>query len=183
MTNIKFIALAVVALTAAASAAAQQPSPSPYAGQQDRPLKALSDDEIKSYLNGEGMGYAKAAELNRYPGPRHVLDLASQLSLTELQRQRVSQIYKAMHADAVRLGTRIVRQEAMLDSLFSGRTIDEQRLRATVEDVARLQGELRFTHLRAHLAVTRMLAPDQIMKYVELRGYAGDSTHAGHQHS
>ena len=180
MSNITRVALLVLALAPATTAMGQQPSP--YAGQQNRPIKALSDEEILSYLNGDGMGYAKAAELNRYPGPRHVLDLAPKLDLTEPQRQRLERIYQVMHADAVRLGTRIIQEEAALDSLFESRTIDQRHLRATVEDLARLSGELRLTHLRAHLEVTRILAPDQIIHYVALRGYAADSAQAGHEH-
>ena len=35
-------------------------------------IKALSSEEVEQYLSGAGMGYAKAAELNRHPGPIHV---------------------------------------------------------------------------------------------------------------
>jgi hypothetical protein len=54
-----------------------------YAGQQTRAIKALSSEDIAALRNGEGMGMAKAAELNGYPGPAHVLALAAQLGLTE----------------------------------------------------------------------------------------------------
>src|SRR5215469_14793256 len=47
----------------------------PYAGQEARTIKALSDDDIAALRKGEGMGMAKAAELNGYPGPVHVLAL------------------------------------------------------------------------------------------------------------
>ena len=60
----------------------------PYAGQQMRTIKALSDDDIAALRKGEGMGMAKAAELNGYPGPVHVLALAGQLGLTEAQQTR-----------------------------------------------------------------------------------------------
>jgi len=53
---------------------------SPYVGQEQREIKSLSPDEVKDYLAGKGMGLAKAAELNHYPGPAHVLELASQLN-------------------------------------------------------------------------------------------------------
>jgi hypothetical protein len=49
----------------------------PYAGQQARSIKALSDEEIAALRKGEGMGMAKAAELNGYPGPVHVLQSPS----------------------------------------------------------------------------------------------------------
>jgi hypothetical protein len=58
----------------------------PYAGQQARTIKALSDEDIAALLKGDGMGFAKAAELNGYPGPKHVLDLAEKLKLTDAQR-------------------------------------------------------------------------------------------------
>src|SRR5688572_5253924 len=99
---------------AASPAIGRAQQPSPYAGQEDRPIKALSDADILSYLNGDGMGYAKAAELNRYPGPRHVLDLAEQLSLTQPQKQRIERIYDGMHESAARLGREIVSKEAVL---------------------------------------------------------------------
>jgi len=35
----------------------------PYAGQQARTVKALSDEDIAALRKGEGMGMAKAAEL------------------------------------------------------------------------------------------------------------------------
>lgn len=48
----------------------------PYAGMQTRPIKALSDEQIADLQAGRGMGLALAAELNGYPGPAHVLELA-----------------------------------------------------------------------------------------------------------
>jgi hypothetical protein len=47
----------------------------PYAGQQGRSIKAPSDDDIAALRKDEGMGMAKAAELNGYPGPAHVYNL------------------------------------------------------------------------------------------------------------
>jgi hypothetical protein len=172
-------ALTVLLLLLSLPAAAQL---SPYAGQQDRPIKALSDEEILSYLNGEGPGYDKAAELNRYPGPREVLDLATQLGLTEPQKQRVQSIYDEMHEKAARLGKEIVSHEAVLDSLFGNRIVDSAGLHSMVGEIARLQGELRATNLEAHLAVTRILAPDQILAYDRLRGYDGSVRVPGDHH-
>jgi len=39
--------------------------------------------------------------------------------------------------------------------------------------IAELYGQLRFTHLRAHLLVTALLTPEQIGEYDRLRGYSG----------
>ena len=52
----------------------------PYAGMQTRPIKALSEQQIADLGAGRGMGLALAAELNGYPGPSHVLELADKLN-------------------------------------------------------------------------------------------------------
>lgn len=54
----------------------------PYAGMQSRPIKALSDQQLSDLRAGRGMGLALAAELNGYPRPSHVLELANQLGLS-----------------------------------------------------------------------------------------------------
>ena len=54
---------------------------SPYVGMQTRSIKALSDQQIADLKAGRGMGLALPAELNGYPGPAHVLELADQLGL------------------------------------------------------------------------------------------------------
>ena len=46
----------------------------------------------------------------------------------------------------------------------------------------RLLGEVRLSHLQAHVEVTPVLTPQQRARYAELRGYAGSSTHQHHKH-
>lgn len=75
---------------------------SPYVGQELRDIKALAAQEISDYLSGKGMGLAKAAELNGYPGPAHVLDLATQLNLTTDQTIKTEALFKRMQARAIR---------------------------------------------------------------------------------
>src|SRR5262249_42893040 len=155
---------------------AQQPL-SPYAGQQSRGIKALSDDEIRGYLNGQGMALAKAGELNHYPGPLHVLELADQLKLTDAQKRRTEEIRKTMLDGAIPLGKRIVEKERELDQLFASGVIDSSKLDSTLGEIGRLQGELRAVHLRAHLEQKRILTTEQVAKYDELRGYEKAETH------
>lgn len=50
---------------------------SPYVEKLDSPVRGLSSEEVANLLNGKGAGYARTAELNGYPGLRHVLDLSS----------------------------------------------------------------------------------------------------------
>lgn len=153
-----------------------QKNTSSYAGQEQREIKALSDADVKMYLEGHGMGLAKAAELNHYPGPRHVLDLATELKLSHEQFTKTQQAYDKMHAEAVRLGKMIVAKEKQLDSLYSTQKISEAQLRTLVGDLAKLQGELRFTHLNAHVEMKKILSPPQVAKYDELRGYGKGAT-------
>ena len=51
-----------------------------YVGQQNRQIKALSAQEQQDWLEGKGMGLAKAAELNGFPGPMHTLEHADAVS-------------------------------------------------------------------------------------------------------
>lgn len=162
---------------------AQEPERSGYAGQEQRTIKSLSSEEIQQLLDGHGMGLAKAAELNHYPGPRHALDLAAQLQLTTEQRTRTQQVFDKMRAEAVRLGQQIVEQEKKLDEGFAGGGIGSREMQAATAEIARLQGALRAAHLQAHLEMRRILLPAQIKKYDDLRGYAtAQQTPAAHTH-
>ena len=154
----------------------------PYAGQQARPLKALSDDDIAALRNGEGMGMAKAAELNGYPGPAHVLTLAAQLGLTETQQRDVRAIFERMSAAAKPLGAELIAREQVLDQLFAKREITPDRLTVETTAIAELQGRLRSVHLTAHLATRALLNPDQIARYQQLRGYGEPPEPAQHHH-
>jgi Spy/CpxP family protein refolding chaperone len=154
--------------------------PSPYAGQEQREIQALSTEEIAGHLSGSGMGLAKAAELNHYPGPKHVLDLAEPLQLSTEQRQKTQSILEDMRTEAVRLGTQLIEKERQLDTLFATGTIAEAQLEQLVTEIGTMQGQLRAVHLRAHLAQRAILTPDQLRRYDALRGYnASRHDHSG----
>ena len=108
------IFLSVAALVGSATASVAQTT-SPYAGQEQRTIKALSDREISDLTEGRGLGLAKAAELNGYPGPMHVLELADSLGLSDQQRVKVQELFAAMKAEAIPLGEKLIAQEADLD--------------------------------------------------------------------
>jgi Spy/CpxP family protein refolding chaperone len=177
------ISLLVLSLALFVVASAQEMKQGVYAGEERREIKSLSSEEVAGLLNGHGMGLAKAAELNHYPGPRHVLELATELQLTPGQRTQTQATLDRMHAEAVRLGRRIVERERELDALFAKGDIDAGRLRTATAEIARLQGDLRAAHLAAHLEMRRLLSPQQIAKYDELRGYAAvQKTGGRHDH-
>ena len=143
---------------------------SPYVGMQNRGLKALSEQQIEDLRAGRGMGLALAAELNSYPGPAHVLEFASALNLSEDQRDRTRALFEEMRNTAVPLGNEVLAKETELDQAFAGR-IDDASLHRILADIGLLQGELRYTHLKYHLAMRGVLSPDQIAVYDRLRGY------------
>ena len=128
-------------------------------------------------MNGEGMGLARPAELNRHPGPRHVLDLADSLGLSAEQRLATEKIRAEMRARAKALGREILDAEKALDAAFAAGGVTEQVLAASVRRIAGLQGELRIAHLGAHLAMREVLTEHQIHEYDRLRGYG-----SGHEH-
>jgi Spy/CpxP family protein refolding chaperone len=165
------VAVALLISLLPLGAAAQNAAP--YAGQEQRAIKALSADEVKAYLAGEGMGLAKAGELNHYPGPKHVLGVADHLDLTPDQRTRLAAIVAKMSAVALPLGRQIVDAEAALDRSFAERTIDDAGLRRATQHIAGLQGRLREVHLSAHLATRALLTAEQIAAYDSMRGYDG----------
>ena len=144
---------------------------SPYTGQERREIKALSREELGGYLSGDGMGFAKTAELNHYPGPRHVLELAGQLQLSGEQRKKTQAIFDEMKSKAMSLGKQLVEKEQLLDSRFAEGTITDAELEQLVTEISVIQGKLRAVHLRAHLAQRVVLTQDQIRIYDAHRGY------------
>lgn len=170
----------------AAVAVAKGETAAPYAGWQVRDIKALSPQQVEDLRAGRGMSLALAAELNGYPGPRHVLDLGEELALTAAQRTAFEALFRDMQAEAQRLGAEILSGEAALDQAFAGGGTDDTDLRARMAKLGVLQGELRYTHLRTHLTARKLLTPIQVAHYNTLRGYtedaAEDAGHGGHAH-
>ena len=150
---------------------AQNVAASPYAGQQSREIKALSTEEREQLLSGHGMGLSRVAELNGFPGPKHVLELSASLSLSEVQQQTAQQLFDEMLTKAQALGREIVDAEAALDALFTGGAIDQEQLAAHVLEIGRLKGQLRLAHLEAHVRMHAELDDSQATAYDRLRGY------------
>ena len=174
-----FVTIATCAL---ATPTVAQHSPTPYAGQQTRTIKALSPEDIAGLIAGEGMGMAKAAELNGYPGPVHVLALAGELDLTAKQHERVQAIFDRMSGAAKPLGAEIIEHERLLDRLFAKGEMTPDRLAAETAAIGELAGRLRAVHLAAHLETRALLDPDQIARYQQLRGYREPAAPMLHHH-
>lgn len=146
---------------------------SPYAGQEIRAVKSLSDKEIASLQRGDGMGFAKLAELNHYPGPKHVLAIAGQLELSAEQLDATRALFADMRREAVRVGEAVIAAEAALDRAFASGSITEASLEQSLQEIARLRAALRNVHLQAHLQQRALLSDEQVGRYDNLRGYTG----------
>ena len=168
-------------LLALCTAACAAESAQPYAGQQVREIKALSSEQVEGLLAGRGMSLALSAELNGYPGPKHVQELAEDLQLTAEQTALTDALFTNMQQQAAALGAELVEAERELEHLFASGTVDVQNLQAALERIGRISARLRLTHLQAHIEQTALLTTDQVAAYNRLRGYAGASG-AGEHH-
>jgi hypothetical protein len=148
-----------------------------YAPDKERELKALSPDEVKQYLSGAGMGYAKPAELNRHPGPMHVLELADKLQLSAEQRSATLRLMDAHKAEARNIGARLIEAERRLEDLFRGGVATEKSLAEAVALAAVAQGEYRLAHLETHRRMRALLSDEQVARYDTLRGYGAAPSH------
>jgi hypothetical protein len=144
---------------------------SPYAGDQARAIKALSGPEQRAWLEGQGMGLAKAAELNGYPGPMHVLEHAAALGLSAPQQQQSRELMIRHKAEVRALGAEVVEAERVLDALFRARRAMPAEVSRQSQQIASLQARIRAAHLNTHLEQSALLRPEQIAAYDRLRGY------------
>jgi Spy/CpxP family protein refolding chaperone len=178
----KYIAAIVLILTTTSGVQSADSQHSSYVGQEHREIKSLSDAEIADLLAGRGMGLAKAAELNGYPGPKHVLELAPQLNLTSDQLAATKKLHHSMQTKASELGRRIAEQEQVLDTMFADKTISHESLSSALETIGELQTRLRRTHLETHLTQAEILTAEQSEHYSKLRGYSKTTTGSHHAH-
>ena len=178
MKHLQIAAVMALSLMAAPAQAQHQP----YAGDASREVKALSADEIEQYLSGAGMAYAKAAELNHFPGPMHLLELANKLGLTSEQRAAVKRLMDVHKAEARYIGAKLVESERALDALFRSGRVGPEALATAVRAAAEAAGEYRLSHLETHRRTRLLLSAEQVARYDELRGYAKPAAVEGARH-
>lgn len=155
----------------ASSTSHQHGQPSPYAGQETRPIKSLSAEDIDELSRGGGWGLAKVAELNGVPGPAHLLELKEQIPLSNSQVTEITDLYLHMKTRAIELGNRLISLEQQLEQHFRQGTVTDQILRDSLADISRTRQDLRYTHLSTHLVTPGILSEEQIRRYNLLRGY------------
>ena len=180
----RLLGVLLITLMLAAPAIAEDRLTSPYRDQMLTEIRGMTQQEIADLREGRGMGLARAAELNGYPGPRHLLDAEreGQLHLSPDQVRTVTRLFDTMARDAKRVGDRLLAEERDVEKEFRAGTITEPDLRGRVARIAALQGELRMIHLRTHLEARAVLSRHQLERYNELRGYtAGPVGEHGHR--
>lgn len=146
-------------------------STSPYAHTQSAEFPTLTPAEVRELRTGEGMGLARAAELNQFPGPRHLLDLKSDIGLSPAQVARIEEIREKMTTRAVAKGKDILHAERHLANLFASGHPTVTELNRITGHLGTMRGELQAIHLVAHIESTRELTAQQIESYDRLRGY------------
>ena len=159
---------------------------SPYVGKEGQVIKALSEERVQQFLNGDGMGFALSAELNQYPGPKHVIELHDQLSLTNVQLKETKSLYSQMNLEAKVLGADLIENERNLESLFRSGKITPVQIEESVSVIFGLQTKLRSLHLIAHIQQKALLSTEQQNLYQRLRGYGLNKSkhleHKNHKH-
>jgi len=178
--NMRLIIFVTAIVVLSNSAMSQQP----YAGLQTRPIKTLSEQQIADLNAGRGMGLALAAELNGYPGPIHLIELAEQLHLSPDQKSKLKSLFEAMKTETIPLGTALISQERSLNDDFANHTVTLASLEGATQKIGVTQAALRAAHLKYHLSTVAVLTPEQIAQYNRLRGYTGneDRPHSHHEH-
>jgi hypothetical protein len=117
------------------------------------------------------MGLARPGEINGYPGPRHVLDLADELALTSDQRMAVQALFNQMQAEAGALGADFLNRYAALEFSFRSSTATIESVQQQTAEIGQIEGQIRATHLKYHLLTKPLLTVDQVAAYSRLRGY------------
>lgn len=153
----------------------QQAPTAPASQAAEASHHAFLDQERQAIERGEGFGMAMPADKAGYPGPKHVLELKSELKLTPEQVAGMEKLFADMKTKAVARGREVLAAEQRLEQMFrEGRTVDE--LREESFRIASLRAELRWVHLGTHLAARKLLTPPQIATYLQVRyGPSGHS--------
>lgn len=175
----KRITTLLIALSLAASPAFAQ---SHGGGKGMSRSGALSEKEIEALEVGKGMGMARVAELNDYPGPKHVLELADELELTDAQKAKTQQLYGEVRANAIPLGRKLIAAEAALERAFVEKTVDAASLEAALLEIGELRARLRHVHMEAHVRQRALLSDDQVETYGRLRAVQRGGARAGAGH-
>ncbi len=123
-------------------------------------------------LNGLEGDNGKTAEMNNYPSAKNILELASTLNLSSIQKSRLSDIHSNTVARAKQLGKEIVQIENELHQAFQARIINEKSCADDALQIGRLRGKLRGIILNSHIKAKAVLNDSQLNMYKKIQGGA-----------
>ncbi|HMB37963.1 MAG TPA: hypothetical protein VKO85_02715 [Wenzhouxiangellaceae bacterium] len=158
-----------VASTVAPHALAQETADSGQHGNRHQSMQAR---EFSNLRQGRGMGMGRVAGVNGYPGPRHVLEHAEALELTEGQIERSGELMARVKTRAPELGNQIVDAEKRLEAMFAEGSINAAKMDSLLLEIAELRAHLRSLHLTAHLDQAAVLTEAQLEKFKTLQSAA-----------
>jgi Spy/CpxP family protein refolding chaperone len=162
---LRSILIALLLATALPVAAQDEPAESAAAEAADARPTGLMPRQERMLREGRGMGLARAAEMNGYPGPRHVLEQAEALELTDEQRAASAELMARVRQQAPAVGERILAAEAELNAMFADGTVTREAMEEKLAEIADLNAELRAVHLNAHLDQAALLTDAQKAAY------------------
>ena len=129
------------------------------------PVKTINDIRYNAYLKGDDLDdMSLAGDLNHFPSPDKVLKYKKQLDLSPIQVGQLTKLADALHRKRIEMGTNIIRNEKMLDSLFHSHQIDEGSLIFYTNRSGLYYGELKGAILMACYNTEKLLTPPQIKK-------------------
>ncbi len=178
MMRLLLVLIALLLLSACDNDEKHSKSESKYAGEENRDIKSLSDDDIAELNSGGGWGLAKPAELNGVPGPAHLLEMKDEVPLDDAQIASITALHQQMQEDAITQGTKLIALEKELEQGFRDLNIDAESLQKQLEKIEKVRQNLRFIHLNAHLSTLEIVSTEQIERYNLLRGYNDDPCNA-----
>ena len=144
---------------------------------------SMNHERSEGLKMGKGMGYAKVAETNGYPGPKHVLELSKELELTDEQKQKTQAIFESVQKDAKALGAELVAAEEALEAMFKAGEVTAEKAQKQLAMIAELEGKVRAVHVLAHVKQQGLMTQHQIHLYSKLRGHSKDGhTKEDHKH-
>lgn len=156
--------LSIVFATCLVLSASPAPQAQHAAGSPATPMACL-EEERQALERGQGFGMALVADRHGFPGPRHILELKTELGLTPEQEAQVRQLFDRMQTQAVAAGKKILDKEVELESLFVSGNPEEAAVRRLLAEIASRRADLRWVHLSAHLAAHELLTPEQLHQY------------------
>jgi hypothetical protein len=121
-------------------------------------------------LNGFEGDLGKTGEINSYPSPKSILELATTLNLSSIQKSRLSDIQSNTVARAKQLGKEIVQIENELYRAFQARIVNEKSCTDDAQQIGRLRGKLRGIFLNARIRAKAVLNESQISMYRQISG-------------